>query len=248
MTCITQAAASSESGRDLSVLTQGTWGWETTKKKALHRLNAHMYQGIKEHCENHNRCLKSGVYKETWTVSRLFERLSTWCKRRDQTQPQLIDVGVRFRSDRSGPQMIDLLLIDGDGQLVFVEVKRQYDCRVRKATGTPEIIQQVGTYESILRNDEGTVLDACGKISHILADAFELGSPAPKPAYVLKRVPILVCRQDSKDGRDTWLKERLSLNLDGRVGSELVVDGVPLSEALMRTDAPRGVILACGET
>ena len=95
------------------------------------------YQEIKKGCRCHNR----KPDKETWIVSRLFKRFSVWADGTEGAQPKLIDIEVRLRPDQSekASQMIDLLFLGDAGHLTFVEVKRQYDSRVR-SQATPEVV------------------------------------------------------------------------------------------------------------
>lgn len=194
------------------------------KEISLGIMGVDKYQEIKNHCKDHNTAQKT-EHKETWIVSRLFGRFSAWSKHRAPSQPRLIDIEVRLRTGHRVSEMIDLLLIDDDGQLTFVEVKRQYDPRIRTTTGDPEVVEQVEGYESALRQGKSDVLEACGQPARVLARAFEMENPVPEPTRMFERVPILVCRRDTKHGRDTWLKEHLSLNAKGKIGKELVIDG-----------------------
>lgn len=207
------------------------------KEISLGALDIDKYQKIKDCCQNHNMASRKSGHKETWIVSRLFERYSAWSTHRDPSQPQLIDIEVRLRTEQSA-EMIDLLLIDDDGQLTFVEVKRQYDPRIRATTGDPEVVKQVGGYEAALRKDKCAVLKACCRSAPILAKAFDMEDPVPEPTHMFERVPILVCRRNNEHGRDTWLRCRLSLNSNGQVGSDLVVDGGSIKEGAYGDQRP----------
>ena len=105
-------------------------------EKSLYPLTKHKYEEIKAAVKCRNSKPLAGrddQYREAWIVSRLFKRFSAWSSQADKTQPRLIDIEVRFRRDKNTckPQMIDLLFLRNEGRLTFVEVKRQYDSRVR---------------------------------------------------------------------------------------------------------------------
>ena len=190
------------------------------------RFDVAQYRKIKMCCATHNRQpLKDDrtEYRETWIVSRLFKRFSVWADEAKVDQPKLIDVEVRLRG--KGTQMVDLLFLEDDGRLTFVEVKRQYDSRIRSASGTPEVVRQVSDYVETLRECESTVKSAYRGVSSILSAAFCL-EPFDQPTDVFCRVPILVCRRDNKPGRDTWLWKRLCHCAECEIDPKyLVVDG-----------------------
>ena len=191
-------------------------------EESLCSLTNEKYQEIKKGCRCHNR----KPDKETWIVSRLFKRFSVWADGTECAQPKLIDIEVRLRPDQSekASQMIDLLFLGDAGHLTFVEVKRQYDSRVR-SQATPEVVGQICEYERTLSGNQDTVVCAYAEVSRILGTAFCLKGFEP-PRRVFGRVPILVCRRDAKVGRDTWLQRHLSRCAEGEIDpGDLVVDG-----------------------
>lgn len=189
------------------------------------------YRDIKECCRTHNSsCLSDGQYRERWIVSRWFERFSIWADKADPDQPKLIDIEVRLRLDQGrSAKMVDLLFLDGDARLTFVEVKRQYDRRIRSGDPQrePKVVKQVRRYETALQRHQGSVLCAYRDVGKLLSRAFVLGSEGFDAATtVFRRVPILVCRRDDRPGQDHWLKERLASCAKGEVDPRyLVVDG-----------------------
>ena len=194
-------------------------GWLTSAK----------YEELKDRCrERNSKCLTDDreARRETWIVSRLFKRFSVWADEACPDQPKLIDVEVRLRCGiiRSA-RMVDLLFLDDDARLTFVEVKREYDGRVR-STETPEVVEQICRYEKGLIENQNDVVCAYSKAGDVLGEAFGL-NPFGGPAELFKRVPILVCRGRRKENaRDTWLRDQLTCCADGRVDPKsLVVDG-----------------------
>ena len=86
-------------------------------------------------------------------MSRLFRRFSVWADGADPDQPRLIDVEVRLRRGSGGSaEMVDLLFLDNDARLTFVEVERQYDGRVRSlcAEREPKVVGQVRSGAALL--------------------------------------------------------------------------------------------------
>lgn len=184
------------------------------------------YVEIKGRCSERNSAeLESpGAWREGWIVSRLFRRFSCWSKHADRNQPKLVDIEVRFRSSERKSNKIDLLFLEDDGRLRFVEVKRQYDKRVRSKGSNLEVVKQIRRYEDVLRNERDTIIRAYSGVPDFLYEALELERfPAPKD--VCPRVPVLVCRKDARDGQDTWLREQLQSCQKDMIGSHLMVDG-----------------------
>lgn len=212
----------------------------------LERLTKATYEELKTRCSEHNsRNLTSSRhdYRETWIVSRLFERLSVWADSAERNQPKLIDVEVRLRGDESrSAEMVDLLFLDDDA-LTFVEVKRQYDSRVRSGDSqkAPEVVCQVRSYETALKRHASNILGAYRDVGSIVGRAFELESRGfESPRTVFDRVPILVCRKDRRSGKDTWLRDRLRGCVEGRIDpSYLVVDGGAIDGEAAYGDSPR---------
>lgn len=206
------------------------------------------YAQLKRRCSEHNSerlANNRHGYRETWIVSRLFERFSAWADSASPDQPKLIDVEVRLRGGkRRSAEMVDLLFLDDDARLTFVEVKRQYDGRVRSSDSErePEVVCQVRGYETTLQRHEGTVLRAYRDAGDVLRKAFGLESKGfEAPRRVFRRVPILVCRRDDKPGRDRWLQARLARCATGEVDPcYLVGDGgaVVGAEAVYRGNEP----------
>ena len=205
-------------------------------------LTAEAYQDLKECCAKRNRRpLKSrNARRETWIVSRLFGRFSAWAVGADRDQPRLIDVEVRLRRDDGrSADMVDMLFLDDDARLTFVEVKREYDGRIRSKEKPPDVVRQVGGYEARLQGNDSSILSAYGKVGSVLGHAFRL-EPLAAPAEVFPRVPILVCR-GRRSGReqDTWVGRRLDACADGAVDRDhLVVDGGAI-EADVHAEARR---------
>lgn len=201
-------------------------------------LTSTSYQELKANCRAHNSqpLRNNRAFRETWIVSRLFERFSVWADNAESGQPRLIDVEVRLRSTEGrAPEMVDLLFLDHDARLTFVEVKRQYDSRVRAKdpNGKPEVVYQVRGYEHLLRRHPGHILLAYRDVGEILRTAFRLESVAfDAPKEVFGRVPILVCRRDAKTGQDNWLRKRLETCANGRIEPDhLVIDGGAIENA-----------------
>ena len=194
------------------------------------------YREIKERCRDHNsKPLTDCQHRETWIVSRLFKRFSVWADNADPHQPKLIDIEVRLRHDQGrSAEMVDLLFLDDDARLTFVEVKRQHDNRIRSQK-TPEVVEQVRRYEAALSQDQGIFLSGYRAVGSVLSVAFGL-KPFVAPKAVFRRVPILVCRRDDRQGRDTWLWSRLSSCAKGEI-DDLVVDGGAINEGAYG-DAP----------
>ena len=191
-------------------------------------LTREKYEQLKACCCAHNskplRNSRAG-YRETWIVSRLFQRFSVWADSADPCQPRLIDVEVRLRERKdSSVEMVDLLFLDDDACLVFVEVKRQYDSRVRsRDSGTePEVVRQVRGYQNALGQHQSCVLAAYRDVGDVLSRAFGFESKGfEAPQSVWHRVPILVCRRDYRSGRDRWLQARFAVLREGRGRSAL---------------------------
>ena len=204
-------------------------------------LTQEKYEKIKGECKGHDHnCPQpnqpKNKYKEGWIVSRLFERFSFWSKAADPDQPKLIDIEVRFRSpskgSEQGSEKVDLLFLRPDGDLRFVEVKRQYDARIRSASRCPEVVAQVKGYQQILDEQENrdAILAAYRCASKSLKEALDLDT-FPRATKVAKHVPILVCREDARTGRDRWLAPRLQANLAGEIKDDyLVIDGGTIEE------------------
>lgn len=197
----------------------------------VHGLTKAKYREIKERCGSHNsKPLTDCQHRETWIVSRLFRRFSVWADEADPHQPKLIDVEVRLRHDQGrSAEMVDLLFLDDDARLTFVEVKRQYDSRVR-SQNTPEVVEQVSRYETALSQAQDTILSCYRKVGSVLSEALGL-KPFVAPNAIFPRVPILVCRRDDTTGRDTWLRHHLCLCGKGEIDPRgLVVDGGGINE------------------
>lgn len=206
---------------------------------ALERLTKAKYEDLKTRCCEHNsKRLTSSRHgcRETWIVSRLFRRFSVWADGADPDQPRLIDVEVRLRRGSGGSaEMVDLLFLDNDARLTFVEVKRQYDGRVRSrcAEREPKVVGQVRSYEAALKQHEDSVLCAYRDAGSVLGRALGVESKQfEAPKSVFSRVPVLVCRKDGHTGHDRWLQARLAECARGEVNpSYLVVDGGAVGDA-----------------
>lgn len=184
------------------------------------------YEGIKGRCEAHNsKPLEStGGRQEGWIVSQLFRNYSYWSEHAKHHQPKLIDIEVRFRGGKSGSEKIDLLFLDTDRRLRFVEVKRQYDPRVRSSGDNPEVVEQICGYENVLKSGRDRILRVYRCVPEILEEALVL-ERFPEPTELWSRVPVLVCRKDARYGQDTWLREQLESCSNNVFGSHLIVDG-----------------------
>lgn len=214
---------------------QYAYGSGTADVSLREPLTKEMYELLKTRCSAHNgRCLKNirRGYRETWIVSRLFERYSVWADGAAPNQPKLIDVEVRLRGGKGrSVEMVDLLFLDDDACLIFVEVKRQYDSRVRSRDSVPEVVSQVRGYETALQQHHRSVLAAYRDVGNVVSRAFGFESKGfEAPKRVLCRVPILVCRRDDISGWDRWLQARLATCETGEVDPKyLVVDGGAVS-------------------
>ena len=190
-------------------------------KASLPELTPELYADIKNRCKEHN-CgrRKTGERQEGWIVARLFRRFSYWSRYAEREQPKLIDVEVNFRGKK-----IDLLFLEDDGRLRFVEVKRQYDPRIRSSGSDPEVVCQIRGYQDVLKDGRNHITHVyAADVPKVLAKALEL-EPFSEPTGVCPRVPILVCRKDAKEGRDTWLRDELRTCQNDEIGDHLVVDG-----------------------
>ena len=199
------------------------------EKDSLETLTLERYDAIKKGCSCYNaKPLKSGEWQEGRIVSRLFRRFSYWSKYAEPNEPKLVDVEVRFRRDgaesQRGSDKIDLLFLDGDGRLRFVEVKRQHDPRIWRRE-QPEVVGQIRRYECILRKGKERILRVYRHcVPKYWPKALELGVFAA-PTDVCDRVPVLVCRKDAQEGGAKWLNEQLQYCQNDTIGSRLIVDG-----------------------
>ena len=195
------------------------------REVSLNDLAPEHYESIKECCGVHNftKLKTTGEWQEGWIVSRLFRRFSYWSEHAEHAQPKLVDIEVRFRRDGKGPK-IDLLFLEAEGRLRFVEVKRQYDRRVRSRGSEPEVLEQIRRYEDVLKNGRNHIVCVYRDVSKVLDEALEL-ERFSEPMEVFPHVPVLVCRKDARDGQDRWLREQLQCCRDHVIGSHLVVDG-----------------------
>ena len=209
---------------------------------SLCELTPGLYADIKERCRGrHVKRLQNGDCEEGWIVSRLFRRFSYWSRYAEREQPKLVDIEVRFR----GKEKIDLLFLEDDGRLRFVEVKRQDDPRTRwrydpstqSKRRNPEVLDQIRGYEDVLKDGGKSIVDAYGQVPGILAEALEL-ERFSEPIAVCPRVPLLVCRRDAKHGRNTWLLGELGTCENDEIGSRLVVDGGSIETGSFRTRLP----------
>ncbi len=213
--------------RPLSVKTHRQYKFGCGKGEvSLPVLTPERYADIKKRCKEHNceRLSTTGERQEGWIVARLFRRFSYWSRYAEREQPKLIDVEVRFRG-KDKPEKIDLLFLEDDGRLRFVEVKRQYDPRIRSSGSDPEVVCQIRGYQDVLKDGRNHITHVyAADVPKVLAKALEL-EPFSEPTAVCPRVPILVCRRDAKEGRDTWLRDELRTCQNDEIGDHLVVDG-----------------------
>lgn len=200
------------------------------------------YDQIKRECREFN-CgrLASGKqeYKELWIVSRLFKRFSIWSSVADPVQPKLIDVEVRIRDFQADTwRKIDLLFLDDAKRLTFVEVKRQYDVRARSPRNFPEVVCQIKKYENLLKND-ADIRIAYSEVGRILSQAFGLEGFEP-PQHIFPRVPLLICRNNETNEHEhaEWLNERLAICAEGKIHSDLVIDGGAIDECVYKNTDP----------
>ena len=207
-------------------------------------LTTDKYSDIKKRCKAHNgdELQTTHECQEGWIVSRLFPRYSYWSKCAEPDQPKLIDIEVRFRRTAGGggeakSDKVDLLFLEADGCLRFVEVKRQYDQRIRSAKGSPEVVCQIDRYNRAVEAGAKDIISAYGNVPSIFREALGLNAFSD-PERVCLRVPVLVCRRDTKDwrdtkdGQDTWLREQLSRCRRNQIGNNLIVDGGGIGDGL----------------
>ena len=183
------------------------------------------YESIKECCGAHNsRKLKTtDEWQERWIFSRLFPRFSYWSEHAERGRPKLVDIEVSFRRGWEKPK-IDLLFLEAEGRLRFVEVKRQYDPRVRSRGSKPEVLEQIRRYEDVLKNGQDRIVCVYRDVSKVLDGALEV-ERFSQPMEVFPLVPVLVCRKDARDGQDRWLREQLQSCRHDVIGRHLIVDG-----------------------
>ena len=213
--------------RPQSVYTHSKYtGGDKNAEVSLGKLALEDYERIKGRCKKRNseKLKSTGDYQEGWIVSRLFEKFSYWSKHAEHDQPKLIDVEVRFRRSEGNPDKIDLLFLENDHRLRFVEVKRQYDPRVRSREGKPEVLNQICRYEDALKTGRNCIVSVYRNVPEYLHDALEL-ERFSEPTTVCSRVPVLVCRNDARHGQDTWLQEQLRSCSNNEIGRHLIVDG-----------------------
>ena len=213
--------------RPQSVYTHSKYtGGDKDTEVSLAKLALEDYERIKGCCREHNsKKLKStGDYQEGWIVSRLFEKFSYWSSHAEPDQPKLIDIEVSFRRSEGSPDKIDLLFLENDHSLRFVEVKRQYDPRIRSREGNPEVVKQICRYEDVLKRGRDCIVSVYRNVPEYLHHALELERFA-EPKMVCSRVPVLVCRNDARHGQDTWLREQLRSCSNNEIGRHLIVDG-----------------------
>ena len=229
-----------EGGRIFRITPRSTYthsrylGKQGDRDVSLKALALEDYESIKECCEAHNsRKLKTtDEWQERWIVSRLFRRFSCWSEHAERGQPKLVDIEVSFR--RGWERLkIDLLFLEAEGRLRFVEVKRQYDPRVRSRGSKPEVLEQIRRYEDLLKNGQDRIVCVYRDVSKVLDEALEV-ERFSQPMEVFPLVPVLVCRKDARDGQDRWLREQFQSCAHDVIGKHLIVDGGSIDGGLYR--------------
>jgi hypothetical protein len=93
-----------------------------------------------------------------------------------------------------------------DGKIVFVELKRFWDNRMRTSKGEPEILEQMTNYINFIKENEDELCDYYKVLYKIKV---KLGLPVPSIDDINKlsielRPELLVamCHEESKHGKD----------------------------------------------
>lgn len=202
-------------------------------------LTREMYDRIKTGCISRQGTLKSKRHSEGFYISRLFKRYSVWSTGARDPLPKLIDVECRFRGEGRKADQIDLLFIWEKDWLVFVEVKRQMDSRIRARAGRlPEVMEQISRYEMQIREGREAIQSAYAGVAGVLGNNLGL-KPFDGPKFVAAEVPILMCHEDKAQGNDTWLWHRLQRCIDGHIDRDpFVVDGGGIDRKSLNGNGP----------
>jgi hypothetical protein len=180
------------------------------------------FEKILKNCEE-----KAKSDHETCQISKVYEKYAYLSKHTDRSKPFFIDVEARFSSlcpndtDRNFDKIDLVAFIPSQEALLFVEVKRKKDQRIRSKKGDPEVVEQVKWYRKQIE-DRKEILKAYEKVFQAMHELF--GTPLCKPKKIITDVPILVVddpgedttdSQLSKSVHDKWLEPKLA-TLNGK--------------------------------
>lgn len=170
-----------------------------------------------------NCMLKAKSAPEAKQISQLYEPYSFLSKHSDKNKPVLIDIEVRFASLRENANdkdndRIDLVFFMPKKEaLMFVEVKRRKDPRIRAENKNPDVVGQVVFYREQIEKRKEKIIEAYKNVAQTMNEIF--GHSFPKPSNIIPSVPILVVDDPGEDTsdkqlyrkmRDTWLEPELA--------------------------------------
>ncbi len=178
-----------------SVITTNGKDYLTESELSDHKLASDFesnYQRIKENCSNYSGIEASGV-------SDLFHKHSYL----SESNVVVLDVEVSFKSlsEKSRQDRIDILLYKKDTRtLQFVEAKH-YSNKEIWSTKTPDVINQIGRYESQIAQQRSEILEEYAEYVRTLNSLFDIS--LSEPTKIEDKVTLLIFGfdNDQKSGR-----------------------------------------------
>lgn len=162
--------------------------------------------------------------REAWQISKLYKQYSFLSQHSDTDKPLLIDIEVRFASlcvnakDAANDRIDLVFFMPKKNALMFVEVKRRKDSRIRAAENKePEVIEQVKLYRNQIKERKENIIEAYRNVAKTMNEIF--GCSFPVPTDVIPDVPILIVNDPGEDTtdkspkrnvRDAWLEPKLA--------------------------------------
>jgi hypothetical protein len=210
------------------------------------------YSFMKEAC--HRRWRTSEGDGEQAITAKTFHSWSIAQTETAKSAPLLLDVEIRFPAGGNGPEnqdKVDILLIDPNSVLFFIEVKRRKDPRARAQEGRePKVVGQLRRYGQHLQRQEvqADIVDVYRTYMATLESVFDLR--LRRPTRVFPMAPLLIVddvaeaplvHQEREHWQRTalarasqWSPEDEMIVIDGRMDPALAVQ-VFVNEASRRT-------------
>lgn len=170
---------------------------------------------IIQNCRNKRRS-----DSETVLAAKLYDQYSFMKDGTQMAGPLLVDVEIRFAKEGTGvgpkhSDKIDAAFWLPGNRLMFVEIKRRHDGRVRSTVGKPEVLKQVSYYRAQIDARKDEILAAYRDVISVFRELIGTGVPNLAFDKIVPEVPLLVFDESGKPadkpqkGSDTWLEPEL---------------------------------------